>query len=169
MDTNPQRRLRRGGHDNRRKNSTETTPVRNSSHANHRIRTRRLLTLLPHLDEAPQPQNREPRRQRKERRPHHGDDPRGTPPSLFPRFTELAVEWRDVLRPSCRERIYPWRTIRKVESRKNLRSPEISAEVATATMAAVESAIPGSWVRASESHGGGKTQPHGGRVVDTRV
>jgi hypothetical protein len=28
------------------------------------------------------------------------------------------VEWRDVLRPSCRESIYPWRTIRKVESRK---------------------------------------------------
>jgi hypothetical protein len=79
MDTNPQWRLRRGGHSNRRKNSTETTPVRNSSHADHRFRTRRLPMLLPHLDEAPQPQNREPRRQRKERRPHHGDDPRGTP------------------------------------------------------------------------------------------
>jgi hypothetical protein len=35
-------------------------------------------------------------------------------------FTELAGEWMNVLRPSCRESIYPCRTIRKVESRKTL-------------------------------------------------
>jgi hypothetical protein len=50
-------------HSERRKNSTENAPVRNTLHAKHRFRTRRLWLHSPHRDEAPQSRYREPKRQ----------------------------------------------------------------------------------------------------------